>query len=162
MAMRESAACGSPCEPVAMHSTSCDGVVRDVAVANLHAGRHAQVAEALRDLGVLHDAAADERHLALELRREVDEHLHPVDARRERGDHQLAVGAGEQLLERVDDLDLRAGEALAIDVGAVGEQRQHALRAELGEAVQVEVLAVDRRLIDLEVAGVDDRAGRRR
>ena len=50
------------------------------------------------------------------------------------------------------------GEAAAIDVGAVGEQRQHALRAELGEAVQVEVLAVDRRLIDLEVAGVDDHA----
>ena len=55
----------------------------------------------------------------------------------------------------VDDLDLRTGEALAIDVGAVGEQRQHALGAELGEAVQVEVLAVDRRLVDLEVAGVD-------
>ena len=50
----------------------------------------------------------------------------------------------------------------AIDVGAVGEERQHALRAELGEAVQVEVLAVDRRLIDLEVAGVDDHADRRR
>ena len=35
------------------------------------------------------------------------------------------------------------------------------LSAELGEAVQVEVLSVDRRLIDLEVAGVDDGAGRR-
>ena len=56
------------------------------------------------------------------------------------------------------DLDLGAGEAAAIDVGAVGEQRQHALGAELGEAVQVEVLAVDRRLVDLEVAGVDDHA----
>ncbi len=50
---------------------------------------------------------------------------------------------------------------LPIDVGAVGEEREHALGAELGEAVQVEVLAVDRRLVDLEVAGVDDRADRR-
>ena len=33
--------------------------------------------------------------------------------------------------------------------------------AELREAVDVEVLAVDRRLIDLEVAGVDDDADRR-
>ena len=74
---------------------------------------------------------------------------------------QLAVRAREELFERVDDLDLRAGEALAIDVGAVGKQREHALRAQLREAMQVEVLAVDRRLIDLEVAGVDDRAGRR-
>ena len=74
----------------------------------------------------------------------------------------LPSRAGEQLLEGVDDLDLRAREALAIDVGAVGKQRQHAARAELREAVQVEVLAVDRRLIDLEVARVDDRADRRR
>ena len=57
------------------------------------------------------------------------------------------------------DFGFGPGEALAIDVGAVGEQRQHALRAELGEAVQVEVLAVDRRLVDLEVAG--ERAARR-
>ena len=56
---------------------------------------------------------------------------------------------------------LGAGEAAPIDVRAVGKQRQHALRAELGEPMEVEVLAVDRRLIDLEVAGVNDDAGRR-
>ena len=50
------------------------------------------------------------------------------------------------------------GESLPVDVGAVGEQRQHALRAELGKPVQVEMLAVDWRLVDLEVAGVDDHA----
>ena len=69
--------------------------------------------------------------------------------------------AREDLLERFDDLALRSGEAAAVDVGAVGKQRQHAGGAELGEAVDVEVLAVDRRLIDLEVAGVDDDADRR-
>ena len=41
------------------------------------------------------------------------------------------------------------------------EQRQHALGAELREAVQVERLAVERRLIDLEVAGVEHHALRR-
>ena len=98
----------------------------DVGVANLHAGRNPQVAEPLGDLGVPHHAAPDERDLAIELRREIDEDLHPVDARRERRDDQLAGRAGEDLLERLDDLELRAGEAAAIDVGAVGEQRQHA------------------------------------
>ena len=61
----------------------------------------------------------------------------------------------------VDDVDFRAGEAAAVDVRAVGQQRQHAGRAELGEPVDVDVLAIERRLIDLEVAGVDDHAARR-
>ena len=38
--------------------------------------------------------------------REIDEELHPVDARCERGDHQLALRAREQLFERIDDFDL--------------------------------------------------------
>ena len=71
----------------------------------------------------------------------------------------LPADAREDLLERFDDVELRAGEAAAIDVGAVGEQREHPVGAELREAVHVEVLAVDRRLVDLEVAGVDDDAG---
>ena len=137
-------------------------VVLNVRVADLHAGRNAKVTKPLRDLRVLHDAASDERHFAIELRRQIDEHLHAVDARGERGDDELAGRGGEQLFEGVDDLDLGAGEAAAIDVRAVGEEREHALRPQLGESMQVEVLAVDRGLIDLEVAGVDDGADGRR
>ena len=74
---------------------------------------------------------------------------------------QLAGGRRENLLERVLDLELGAGKALAIDVGAVGKQRQHARAAELGESMDVEMLAVDRRLIDLEIAGMHDRSRRR-
>ena len=47
-----------------------------------------------------------------------------------------------------------------LDVRAVAEQHEHALRAELGEPVEVEVLAVERRLVDLEIPRVDDRADR--
>src|SRR5882672_65103 len=137
------------------------GVAADLRIANLYAGGNAQVAQPLGDLGVAHHAAADEGHLAIELRREVDEDLHPVDARRKRRHDQLAGRAREDLLERLDDLQLRSGEAAAIDVRAVGEQRQHAGAAELGEPVHVEVLAVDRGLIDLEIAGVYDDAGGR-
>ena len=135
-------------------------VAVDVGVADLHARRDAQIAEPLRNLGVLDHAAAEERHLAIELRGEIDEDLHPVDARRERGDDQASRRAREDLLERLDDFALRSGEAAAVDVRAVGKQREDAGRAELGEAVDVEMLAVDRRLIDLEVAGVDDDADR--
>ena len=137
-------------------------VVRHVGIADLHARRHAQRREPLRDLRVLDKAAADEGNLAVELHRQVHQELHAVDARGEHADHQLARCAGEQLLEGVDDFDLGPGEARAVDVGAVGEQRQHAACAKLGQAMQVEVLTVNRRLIDLEVARVDDGADRRR
>ena len=40
-------------------------------------------------------------------------------------------------------------------------QRQHAARTQFGEPVEVEVLAVERRLVDLEVARVDHRSDRR-
>ena len=113
-----------------------------------------------RSLRIPNHAAADERHLAIELRREIHEDLHPVEARRERSDEQLAAHAREDLLERLDHLELRSGEAAPIDVRAVGEQREDSLRAELRKAVHVEVLAVDRRLIDLEVAGVQDHSCR--
>ena len=54
------------------------------------------------------------------------------------------------------DVGLRAGEAAAIDVGAVGRTAPARPAAPSSrEAVQVEVLAVERRLIDLEVAGVE-------
>ncbi len=93
IAIRGSAACGSPCEPVQMQTTSWAGKLAHVAVANLDPGRNPQVAEPLRDLGVLDHAAADERHPAVELRRQVHEDLHPVDARREHRHDDLAGGA---------------------------------------------------------------------
>jgi hypothetical protein len=48
-------------------------MVPHVAVADLHAGRHLQVAELQRDRRVRDHAAADEGDLAIELRGEVGE-----------------------------------------------------------------------------------------
>jgi len=134
------------------------GVARDVGIANLDAGRYPQIAEALRNLRVLNHPAPDECDFAIELRRQIHEDLHPVGARCERRDDQFSRRAREDLLERFDDLALRSGEPAAIDVRAVGEQREDTLGAELREAVHVEVLAVDRRLVDLEIARVHDDA----
>ena len=104
--------------------------------------------------------APDERDLAVELRRQVHEQLHAIDAGRKGRDHETAVRRREDLLERVDDVDLRAREAAPVDVRAVGKEREHAGGAELREARDIEMLAVERRLVDLEIAGVDDDACR--
>ncbi len=136
-------------------------VVAHVRVADLQPRRHLEVPQPGRDLRVLDHATPDERHLPPVLLGQVHEHLHPVQARREQRDDDLPLGRGEDLLERVDDLQLRAGVARPVDVRAVAEERQHAPRAQLGEPVEIHVLAVERRLVDLEVPGVHDRAGRR-
>ena len=64
----------------------------------------------------------------------------------------------EDLVEARDDGALAGRVAGALDVGRVLQQRQHAALAVFGEGVQVEGLVVERREIDLEVAGVDDDA----
>ena len=50
---------------------------------------------------------------------------------------------------------------LSLGVRRIAQQREDALPAQLAEARQIDHLAVDGREIDLEVAGVDDRADRR-
>ncbi len=161
MAIRGRAACGSPCEP----GTDTDHVLGrirpDIRIPDLDAGRNPEVSQPLRNLGVVHHPAADERHLPIELRREVHEDLHPVDARRERRHDDLALRAREDLFEAIDDVQFGTADTRALDVGAVGEQHQDARGAELGEPVKIDVLAVERRLIDLEVPGVQHDAVRR-
>ena len=78
--------------------------------------------------------------------------------RREAGHQHAPVGLGEDAVERLADLALGAGAALALDVGRVGEQGEHALLAELRQLVDVGHAAVDRRVVELVVAGVHDAA----
>ncbi len=96
--------------------------------------------------------------LRLELLGQIDEDLQSVHAGRKRRHDDLAGRAAEHLFERLDDGPLRAGEPAPVGVRAVGKQRQHAGRAKFGEPVEIEGLAVERRLVDLEVAGVHDRS----
>ena len=67
MAMRGSAASGSPWDPVQRQSDLLRRVVADIAVADLEPWRDPQVPEPLGNLRRLLHAAADERDLALEL-----------------------------------------------------------------------------------------------
>src|SRR5262249_39271309 len=63
--------------------------------------------------------------------------------------------------EAVGHVNFRTGEATAIDVRAVGQKSQHTGSTQLGKPVDVKVLAIDWRLVDLEVTSVDDHAARR-
>ena len=51
--------------------------------------------------------------------------------------------------------------ARALGVGGIGEHAEHALVADRGDSRKIGRLAVDRRLIELEVAGMEDRSNRR-
>ena len=137
-------------------------IVADVAVPDLHAGRNPQVAEPLRDLGVLDDPATDERDPPIELEREVQHDLHPIDARRKHRHHDASLRAREDLLEAIDDVAFGAAHPLALDVRAVAEQHQHTLGAQLRETMEVHVLAIERRLINLEIPRVQHDTRRRR
>ena len=77
----------------------------DIGIPNLHARWQPQVAEALRDLRVLVHTAADERNLALELLGQVDDDLHPVDARRKGGDDDPGPGPCRRGSDGEDDLE---------------------------------------------------------
>ena len=82
-----------------------------------------------------------------------------MNAGREHRHDQLAFGAGEDFLEGVDDIELRPGVAPTVDVGAVAEHAHDTLAAELRQTVEVDVLAVEGRLVDLEIARMEERPG---
>ena len=82
-----------------------------------------------------------------------------MDVRGEHRDHDRALGLGDEPLEHLADVRLVPGRALRVDVGGVAHQERDARVAERAEAVRVQVLAVRRPLVELEVAGVDHDAG---
>ena len=73
-----------------------------------------------------------------------------------------ALGAVEDVFEARPDGAFAFGVAGAVDVGRIGQQQQHAALAVVGERVQIEQLVIGGRRIDLEIAGMDDHAQRRR
>ena len=132
-------------------------VVVDLAQRHEHALGHGDVAQRAPDVDVLAHRAPDERHLAVERRRRVDDLLDAVDVRGEAGDHDPPLAALEDALEVGADHRLARGEAGAVGVRGVAAQQQQALAAELGQAGDVRRRAADRRLVELVVAGEEDR-----
>ena len=126
-----------------------------------HPLRDVDVAERAADVDVLAHRAPDQRDLAVVRRGGVDDLLDAVDVRREAGDDDPARAAREHALEVRADDRLAGRDARAVGVRGVAAQQQHALAAELGEPRHVGGRAADRRLVELVVAGEEDRAERR-
>ena len=117
--------------------------------------RHVDVAEIARDVEVAAHRAADDGDLATGCDADVDRLLHAMDVRREAADEDASLPRRDQLLERLADDALRAREARSLRVGRVAEQQVDAAVAELGELADVGAEPVDRRVVELPVAGVE-------
>ena len=158
--MRVSADSGSPCEPVQRISCSRARDVVEVGRLDEHVVRHVDVAEVARDVHVAAHRAADDDDLAAGVDADVDRLLHAVDVRREARDEDAAAARRDDLPERLADDALGAREARALGVRRVAEQQVDAAVAELGEPADVGAQPVDRRVVELPVAGVEDAARR--
>jgi hypothetical protein len=152
---RLSAEYGSPCCPVEITIRS-GAVVRDVLDLDLELRVEVEVAEAPGDRHVLDHRPADEHGAAADLGGGVEHLLDPVDVRRERGDDHEPLGVADLVAQRASDGALGRDVAGHVGVGRVREQQVDALVTEAGEVRQVGGHAVDRGLVELEVAGVHD------
>jgi len=84
--------------------------------------------------------------------------LDAVHVRREARHDQLLVRRGEDPLQGRFDVALVRREARGLGIGGVGHEQVDALLTEPGEAAQVGEPVVERELVHLEVAGVQDGA----
>ena len=118
-----------------------------------------QVAQICCDGHVADHGTSDEHDLAAVLVGRVDDLLYAVHVAGEAGHDDLARGLCERLVERRTDGGLRLDEARDLGVGGVHHQEVHALFAELAEFHQIGDAVVERQLVELDVAGVDEGAG---
>ena len=91
----------------------------------------------------------------------IEDLLDAGDVARERRDDHAALERLHDLAEGLADGPLRGGVARVLGPGRVGQEAGDAFGAEPGEDREVGELAVDRGVVELEVAGVDDRPDRR-
>ena len=136
-------------------------VVLDVPQLDQGVVRHVQVAEVAGHAHVAQHRSTDVDDLAAVGHCGVQDLLDPVHVRGEAGhDHPLLAGV-EDAFQRRGDVALRGGEAGHLGVGRVDQEQVDPLLAEPGERPQVGDPAVQGQLVHLEVAGVQQRAGRR-
>src|SRR6266511_5019635 len=151
---------------LALAAGRCDdellgGDLADLVLADDLTCRVFQVAEIAGDPEVLLHRPADDGYLAIERRGGVQDLLDARDVARERGDDNPPVDRFHDLAEGIADGPLRRGIARVLGAGGVGQQADDALRTQPGQNREVGQLAVHGCVVELEVAGVDNRAHRR-
>ena len=116
------------------------------------------VAEVAGDVEVLAHRAPNDGDLAAALDRHVRGLLHAVDVRREAGHEDSSRTQGKERAKGLADEPLRAGRARPLGVRRVAEQEVDSPVSDLGERPDVGAEPVDRRVVELPVAGVHDPA----
>ena len=103
----------------------------------------------------------DQGDLAAVLGGGVHDLLHPVHVAGEAGHDDALLGSREDVGQHRPDRALRHHDARHLGVRGVGQQQVNAVGAEPGEPAEVGQPVVQRQLVHLEVAGVQDDPGRR-
>src|SRR5690606_16828123 len=132
----------------------------EVARVDEEASGDLEVAEFAGDVHVADHGAAHEGDLAAVCLGGVEDLLHPVDVGGEAGDDDAFLGFGEDVVDDAGDVAFAGDEAGDLGVGGVRQQQVDALGAEPGEAAEVGDAVVQRQLVHLEVAGVQQGSGR--
>src|SRR5580704_14718306 len=84
-----------------------------------------------------------------------------MDVRREEADDDAPSGFADEAKKAFCHPLLATGRVLRVDVRGIGAKKRYAAIAELAEALFIEGFAVDRGVVELEVARVDHRSRRR-
>ena len=156
--IRVSPLIGSPWEPGGHHHQLLLGQALELVLLDQRAVAGVEVAALERDRRVLLHAAAEGDHLAAVRPGGVDHLLDAADVAGEGGDDDAPLRLADQPVEALPDRRLGERVALLLGPGRVGQQELDAPVADLGDQPQVGTLAVRRRVVELEVTGVDDRA----
>ena len=122
--------------------------------------RDAKVTQVPGHLDVVDHAPSDDGDLAVVPDGGVDNLLDARDEGGERGDHHAAGGLGDLAVERLADDPLGGSVAVDLGVGGVGAEEQYALVGHPRKGGEVGPLPVLRRVVDLEVAGVNHESKR--
>ena len=136
------------------------GIVFHLAGMNQQPFGNLDIAQIFGDLGGTVHGTPDKCYFSAVLPGQFDGELEAMNRRRKAGDEQPAFGAGENLVKLAPHRPLARGVSLALDVGRVLEQSEHAFFAVFGKGVEIEQPVVGRGGIDLEIPGVNDDAER--
>ena len=119
--------------------------------------RDPDVAQFVGNTDDVHHGTPLDHHLPAVLACRVDDLLDAVHIGREgRHDDPLILVFRKDNVEGPAHRPLRHGKAGTDRVGAVAEQRQHAVSAQLRHSLQIRRLAEHRRIVYLEISGVED------
>ena len=136
------------------------GQIADLLDRNKQVIRGTHIAQFARFGDHIEHGATQQAHLAAVLECQLENHRDPMDRAGEGGDDDPTLSLGDMAIQMGEHRTLRRTEARQLSVGGVGKQTQHTLLAVMGKTGDVEVLAVHRSVVELEVTGENDHASR--